>query len=105
FGVILGAWYMLSLVRRVFFGPLKEPHAAHGPVDDLSPREVWALAPLAVFVVWIGVHPQFFLSRMQPSLNEVTAAVAEPVERRFTPGQPLEAVAAPSAEDQITRAD
>ena len=25
-GVILGAWYMLSLVRAVFFGPVKEPH-------------------------------------------------------------------------------
>jgi NADH-quinone oxidoreductase subunit M len=33
FGVVLGAWYMLWLVQRVFFGPLKEPaHAAgsHG---------------------------------------------------------------------------
>ena len=27
-GVVLGAWYMLWLVQRVFFGPLKEPHAA-----------------------------------------------------------------------------
>jgi NADH-quinone oxidoreductase subunit M len=25
FGVVLGAWYMLHLVQRVFFGPLKEP--------------------------------------------------------------------------------
>lgn len=32
FGVILGAWYMLWLYQRVFFGPLKEPadHGAHG---------------------------------------------------------------------------
>ena len=29
-GVVLGAWYMLWLVQRVFFGPLKEPHE-HGP--------------------------------------------------------------------------
>ncbi len=28
-GVVLGAWYMLWLVQRVFFGPLKEP-ADHG---------------------------------------------------------------------------
>ena len=25
-GVVLGAWYMLWLVQRVFFGPLKEPY-------------------------------------------------------------------------------
>jgi NADH-quinone oxidoreductase subunit M len=35
-GVILGAWYLLTMVQHAFFGPLKEPeihghgHAAHG---------------------------------------------------------------------------
>ena len=69
-GVVLGAWYMLWLVQRVFFGPLKEPHAAgHHEVSDLSLREILALAPLAVFVVWIGIRPGDFLSRMQPTLE------------------------------------
>jgi NADH-quinone oxidoreductase subunit M len=31
-GVVLGAWYMLYLVQRVFFGPLKEPVIDHGPI-------------------------------------------------------------------------
>jgi NADH-quinone oxidoreductase subunit M len=71
FGVVLGAWYMLYLVQRVFFGPLKEAHHAHGepPVRDLSLREVAALVPLVVFIFWIGLHPQFFLERMQPTLD------------------------------------
>ncbi|HTU24299.1 MAG TPA: NADH-quinone oxidoreductase subunit M, partial [Pirellulales bacterium] len=30
FGVVLGAWYMLWLVERVFFGPLHEPAGDHG---------------------------------------------------------------------------
>src|SRR5205814_115903 len=69
-GVVLGAWYMLWLVQRLFFGPLKEPHAqAHDQISDLSLREILALAPLAVFVVWIGVRPGDFLSRMQPTLE------------------------------------
>ena len=85
FGVVLGAWYMLYLVRSVFFGPLREPGGAHGHVSDLSPREVWALVPLAVFVFWIGLQPQFFLQRMQPTLNHVAATVAEPVERHMNP--------------------
>jgi NADH-quinone oxidoreductase subunit M len=82
-GVVLGAWYMLWLVQRVFFGPLKEPHhdGGHAPVRDLSFREVMALAPLAVFVVWIGLHPQFFLSRMQPTLTELTGGATQSVER------------------------
>ena len=41
FGVVLGAWYMLWLVQRVFFGPLREPKQDQGePVADLSlPRD------------------------------------------------------------------
>jgi len=74
-GVVLGAWYMLYLVQRVFFGPLKEPaHEGGAPaVRDLSPREVAALAPLVVFVFWIGLQPEFFLNRMQSTLRPITA--------------------------------
>jgi NADH-quinone oxidoreductase subunit M len=70
-GVVIGAWYMLWLVQRVFFGPLKEPpsHGHDEPVEDLSLREILALAPLAVFVLWIGLRPGDFLSRMQPTLE------------------------------------
>ena len=77
-GVVLGAWYMLWMVQRVFFGPLREPHTgeAHA-VHDLSRREVAALAPLAVLVVWIGIQPAFFLERMAPTLDGVTAVAQE----------------------------
>lgn len=77
-GVVLGAWYMLYLVQRVFFGPLKEPaqHASHAPACDLSPREILAVAPLAILVVWIGVAPGFFLSRTAQTLNDVEAVAA-----------------------------
>jgi NADH-quinone oxidoreductase subunit M len=76
-GVVLGAWYMLSLVRRVFFGPLREPTGDHSqpPVRDLAAREVLALAPLVVLIVWIGVQPRFFLDRMGPTLDRLTAGV------------------------------
>ena len=71
FGVVLGAWYMLYLVQRVFFGPLHEPELAAGasPPRDLSFREMSALVPLVVFMFWIGLHPDFFLSRMRPTLE------------------------------------
>ena len=77
-GVVLGAWYMLWLVQRVFFGPLKEPahRDDHQPVRDMSPREICALAPLAVLVVWIGLWPGFFLERMQSQLGEVAKGAA-----------------------------
>ncbi len=87
-GVVLGAWYMLYLVQRVFFGPLKEPDV-HTEADedvppaDLSLRETAALAPLVVFVVWIGIMPQFFLSRIGPTVIKATRQAEERLEDRL----------------------
>lgn len=77
-GIVLGAWYMLWLVERTFFGPLREPRFddTHEPIADLSRREIAALAPLAVLVVWIGVYPQFFLRRMEPSVAPIAASLS-----------------------------
>jgi NADH-quinone oxidoreductase subunit M len=74
-GVVLGAWYMLNLVQKVFYGPLREPvpDPAHGdhPIRDLSWREATALAPLFVMILWIGLQPSFFLDRMSPTLDAI----------------------------------
>lgn len=74
-GIILGAWYMLWLVQRTFFGRLREPvlegHGDHKAPGDLNFREIAALAPILVLIVWIGIYPQFFIDRMEPSINKV----------------------------------
>ncbi len=76
-GVVLGAWYMLWLVQRVFFGPLREPkHEGEPPIRDLSFREIAALAPLVVFIFWIGLQPSFFLTPMEPTLDRLSARAA-----------------------------
>jgi NADH-quinone oxidoreductase subunit M len=88
-GVVLGAWYMLSLVQRVFYGPLRtpKPHGENAgepphPVRDLSGREVLALAPLVVFIVWIGVYPQYFLDRIAPTVSSLARPASEAVAAR-----------------------
>jgi len=87
-GVVLGAWYMLWLVQRVFFGPLKEPIVQRDgqgeTVTDLKFREIVALAPLAVLVVWIGVQPSFFLDRIKPSVAPVSSLVENSVDRTWS---------------------
>ncbi len=77
FGVVLGAWYMLWMFQRVFFGPVREPAVEqHGvqeePIRDLSSREVASLVPLVVLIFWIGLQPSFFLERMRPTLDRLT---------------------------------
>ncbi|MGD9720284.1 MAG: NuoM family protein [Pirellulales bacterium] len=89
FGVVLGAWYMLWLVQRVFFGPPRESgheHPASG-MRDLTPWETAALVPLAVFVVWIGLHPEFFLSRMRPTLEPLAQSAATALAERTGAGR------------------
>jgi hypothetical protein len=84
-GVVLGAWYMLSLVARVFFGPLRERKHAQ-PIADLSLREVLALVPLCVVIVWIGVQPKFILDRLAPSVESLAGPAMRAVD---APGNSL----------------
>ncbi len=106
FGVVLGAWYMLYLIQRVFFGPLHEAHHAHGdpPVRDLCFREVAALVPLVVFIFWIGLHPQFFIERMQPTLEPLTAQSAQALHDRHNMA-PAIVAPANSPDGGLTRVD
>src|SRR5437016_5846292 len=61
-GIVLGAWYLLRLLLRIFFGPVREPqYEGHEPVTDLNLREWAALVPIAVLCIWIGVYPRAIL--------------------------------------------
>lgn len=95
-GVVLGAWYMLWLVERVFFGPLKEPHIQHGEISghavephiqDLNFRETAALVPLVVFIFWIGLRPGYFLEHMQPDIDRLAAPATMAMEARRSPAR------------------
>jgi NADH-quinone oxidoreductase subunit M len=81
--MILNAWYMLWLAKSILYGPLREPHEEHGhsgqapgPVRDLSGREIAALAPIAVFMLWIGLAPNMFIQPMEPALTPAIAAAS-----------------------------
>lgn len=65
-GVILAAIYMLHAILKMFFGPLK--HKANERLHDMTWQEGAAVAPLLLFVFWIGLFPQTFLGRMEPSV-------------------------------------
>ena len=68
-GVILAAVYLLWMYQRVFFGQLV--NEANQKLQDITWREALPIVVLIVFVIWIGVYPETFLSRMQPSLELV----------------------------------
>ncbi len=66
-GVILSACYMLWMYQRVAFGPVT--HEENRTLTDLSLRERLMFAPLLLLIFWMGVAPQPFLDRMQPTLD------------------------------------
>jgi NADH-quinone oxidoreductase subunit M len=72
-GIILGAAYMLWLYWRICFGVARTPEAATMP--DLSAREWWLLAPIAVGVIWMGIYPESFLRPMRADVGRIVQRV------------------------------
>lgn len=66
-GVVLGAAYMLYLVRRLIFGDLDKDDVKAMP--DLSLREKLVFAPLVAVVLWMGIYPNSFLEPMHATVT------------------------------------
>jgi NADH-quinone oxidoreductase subunit M len=74
-GVILAAVYMLSVVQRVFFGPLDNPK--NQKLTDINVRETLAVAPLIAMVFVLGLAPNIVLSKMGDAVDVVTERYRE----------------------------
>ena len=101
-GVVLGAAYMLWMVKKVFFGmPGKlvkdsvdmsehdahahhhdDSHAAHADhahgdqghkLLDLNKREIFIMTIMIVVVFWMGLYPQSFLNKSAVSIEHLSS--------------------------------
>lgn len=75
-GVVLGAAYMLWMVKKVFFGPKGEIvlEAEKDPthhLHDMSWREILVMAPLILMIFWMGLFPNQFLNFSKASLDHL----------------------------------
>jgi NADH-quinone oxidoreductase subunit M len=70
-GVILGAVYMLWMVKRVFFGEKGSVVAHdHSPSGlDINLREACVLAPFIILIFWMGLFPNHFLRWSKASID------------------------------------
>ncbi len=82
-GVILGALYMLSVVQKMFFGPITKKENEH--VEDINAREMIAVAPLILMVFIIGLFPNIFLSRMKGAVARTEEAYSSRLEVNAAP--------------------
>jgi NADH-quinone oxidoreductase subunit M len=70
-GVILAAVYLLFMFQKLFLGPVdKEENRV---LSDLNWREIMTLAPLLVFIFWIGLYPRPFFNLIGPAVDNVVA--------------------------------
>jgi NADH-quinone oxidoreductase subunit M len=74
-GVVLAAAYMLWMYRRVMFGPVE--HAENRSLIDLGLREKAVMLAMVVPIFWIGIYPDPFLRRIEPSVIELLRQMEE----------------------------
>ncbi len=67
--IILGAVYMLVLYKKTFFGPITNP--INEKLEDIKGREIVALVPLVMLVVYLGVYPKPILEPVDKSVKQL----------------------------------
>lgn len=64
---------MLRMLQKVIWGGTDNPDQSY--LKDLSLREIVTLAPLLVFVFWIGLAPKPFMDVMHTSVAHLLTQV------------------------------
>jgi NADH-quinone oxidoreductase subunit M len=78
-GVILSAVYLLWMLQRVIFGEVTKKENAE--LKDMDPREVFALVPLVVMAIVMGIAPMTFLRASEKTVNTVKEYVTGKTEK------------------------
>jgi NADH-quinone oxidoreductase subunit M len=71
-GIILAAIYILWMYQRTMTGPVREEVAGF---VDLKARELFAVAPLIVLLIGVGVYPKPVLDIINPAVRVTMAQV------------------------------
>ncbi len=79
-GIIVGAIYMLAAYKKIFFGEVTKEENKNIP--DVNKRELFALVPLVMITIWLGVYPKPVL---EPINNSVESLVQLMHEKATTP--------------------
>ena len=72
--LVLGAGYTLWMYKRVIFGDVANKQVDH--LQDINKREFFILTVLAIFVLGMGVYPQFFTELLNASTHHLAELAA-----------------------------
>jgi len=68
-GIIVGAIYMLAAYKKMFFGDLTNEENKN--LKDVNAREWYALIPLGIITIWLGVYPKPVLDPINNSVESI----------------------------------
>lgn len=70
-GVILAAWYLLTAFRKMAQGPITKDENRADRLADLSDSELAMIVPIVILFFVIGLFPNLFLDKINPSVAEM----------------------------------
>jgi NADH-quinone oxidoreductase subunit M len=71
-GLLMTAVFLLTLLQRVFSGPLNERWAA---MPDLTLAERCVIAPVIVLIFVVGLYPQLISGQLQGTVMQLLGQV------------------------------
>lgn len=71
-GIVLAAWYLLTAVRKVMFGPF---NPANDQLKDMNPREIVIALALVIFFFVIGLYPNLLFDKINPATAELATMI------------------------------
>jgi NADH-quinone oxidoreductase subunit M len=80
-GIVLGAWYMLTMIQQAFFGPLREPKQGHDhphEITDMNRREMLAIMPICALILMLGLFPQPLINTIGPDIDALMSVYTKP---------------------------
>ncbi len=78
-GLLFTAVFLLAVLQRVFFGPLRESQQ-QAPMPDLTTAERFAFAPVIALMLVLGFYPQLIAGKMIGTVAQWTTPATAPVQ-------------------------
>ncbi len=72
-GIVICAAFLLWSIQRVFLGKLPEKYKDY---PDMTPREIFTMAPLLFLCILLGIFPHLLLDKMTPSIQHLIDIIA-----------------------------
>ena len=68
FGIVLAAWYLLTAVRKLMYGPF---NPANENLRDMNGREIVIALSVVVLFFVIGLFPNLLFEKINPATAEL----------------------------------